>query len=326
MLTLSVKVWAGTAYQNCLDTVGSDKCKTASKNDVDIYYSVDNGTMTIYGSTGDEERTLLPEQAFFARALPEGATTLKFQGNVDVGERSFHGTYNLRNVDLSGVQSIGDNAFFVTNSLTGHLSLNGVQTIGTGAFYHVFGLTSVDLSGVQSIGLSAFDGATGLTSVNLTGVGSIGQNAFWECTGLKSLDLTDVQSIGHRAFYNTTNLTSIVVSEGLLNADGSIKQQSCNPSPCSGINSTAFEGSNLQTIYCPKGKTCAASFLTGIDTPKIIHYTQDSTGKITLDNGQAFASFSDLLSGKHIPRRIYTIEEAVKASKPTGNRVSIRYK
>ena len=39
-----------------------------------------------------------------------------------------------------------------------------------------------------------------------------------------------------------------------------------------------------------------------------------------------YSSINDFLSGKNIQKRIYTIEEATKLSKDTGNKIMLRYK
>ena len=193
------------------------------------------------------------------------------------------------------------------------LKTSGNVDIGDGAFWKATGLTSVDLTGVQSIGYSAFEGATNLTSIDLTGVREIGVTAFYGATSLTSANLTGVQTIGEFAFLGAGKLTSIVISDSLLDSKGNI----------TGIDAGAFDGSGLNTIYCPAGKTCGNSFTGLSGTLKTIPYSIEN-GQIKA-GGKTYASLDDLASGNHIVKRIYTIDEANEVAGKV-NSVKIRYR
>jgi uncharacterized repeat protein (TIGR02543 family) len=135
----------------------------------------------------------------------------------------YNGTNNgktkLTSIRLpSGINSIGNYAFFNCNGLTSVTLPAGLASIGDYAFYNCSGLTSVTLPvGLTSIGSRAFYNCSGLTSVTLpVGLTSIGSGAFYNCSGLTSVTLPDgLTSIGSGAFYNCSGLTSITFPEGL---------------------------------------------------------------------------------------------------------------
>ncbi len=288
-----------SSLDNCARDAGESNCVEIGNSGTYYALSGDEGnqTMTIYGTKGSESNAaIVPDLAFlfydgsWKSTVPEGVTSLKTSGNVNIGGDAFEIATNLTSVDLTGVQTIGDYAFAQATGLTGHLDLSGVQTIGDAAFENATGLTSVDLTGVQTIGEGAFNGATGLTSVDLTGVQTIGKKAFQDATGLKR----------------------IVISDSLLDADGNI----------TGIDATAFYRSGLDTIYCPKDNACGYSFQ-GV-APDIIPYSIDENGQIKA-GGKTYASLDDLASGNYIPKRIYTIDEANEVAGKV-NSVKIRYR
>ena len=144
------------------------------------------------------------------------------------------------------------------------------------------GITSLKTSGNVDIGDWAFEVATGLTSANLTGVKTIGYGAF-SSTGLTSVDLTGVQTIEDCAFYGATGLTSIVISDSLLDSNGNILEFGERDGVYTGIDPYAFNGSGLNTIYCPAGNACGNGFDYLSPTPKIISYSIDENGTYIVD-------------------------------------------
>ena len=66
--------------------------------------------------------------------------------------------------------------------------------------------------------------------------------------------------------------------------------------------------------YCTDDETCMAIVLTE-NEHQLIKY-----------NNKSYSSIDDLLKGKSLPKRIYTIEEANAVAKPTGNTVRIKYR
>ena len=54
--------------------------------------------------------------------------------------------------------------------------------------------------------------------------------------------------------------------------------------------------------------------------------TYEKFGNQYYSNGKFYNSFNDIGTPKYIKKRIYTIDEATKVSKETGNTFKLRYK
>ena len=166
---------------------------------------------------------------------------------------------SLKEVVITGGESIGDRAFEGYNSLTSVTIPDSVTSIGEDTFDDCSGLTSIVVEednvvyhsagnclsetesktlitgcnasvipadgSVTSIGEDAFYGCSGLTSVTIPdSVTSIGQYAFSGCDNLTSVTIPDsVTSIGQYAFSRCDNLTSITIPFVGEKADGSGK-------------------------------------------------------------------------------------------------------
>ena len=121
---------------------------------------------------------------------------------------------SLKEVIITGGESIGDGAFRGCGSLTSVTIPASVTSIGSAAFRYCSDLTSVTIpDGVTSIGGYAFDGCGGLTSVTIPdSVTSIGNYAFSECRGLTSVTIPDsVTRIGNDAFLGCRGLTNMTI-------------------------------------------------------------------------------------------------------------------
>ena len=240
-MLLITNAWADDTYQNCY---GADNCYSRTKDGISYYYSINDGTMTVYGPKEEGASTSLPSNAFGQyTSLPLGATSVKFAGNVNLDGAAFRTMRNITSIDLKGAQTVGAQAFWGVTGLTS-ADLTGVQTIGANAFQST-GLTSVNLTGVQTIESYAFDGCSELTSADLSGLQTIESGAFAR-TGLTSVDLTGAQLIKSHAFENSTELQNIVLGDNLT-----------------AIWFDAFKGvPSSAKIYCQEGsghsgKTCA---------------------------------------------------------------------
>ena len=191
----------------------------------------------------------------------------------------------------------------------------GITSIGAWTFMHLINLKSVNIpDSVSTIEGSAFKGTASLETIEIpSSVTDIGTETFY-ASGITSIVIPDsVTTIKKKAFLGAGKLTSIVISDSLLDSKGNI----------TGIDAGAFDGSGLNTIYCPAGKTCGNSFTGWSDTPKVIPYSIEN-GQIKA-GGKFYASLDDLASGNHIPKRIYTIEEANEVVGKTST-FSIRYR
>ena len=123
------------------------------------------------------------------------------------------------------------------------------------------------------------------------GITSLGSQIFSSCTNLRELVLADsVKTVGSAAFDNISYLNSITMSDTTIWSN----QDELN----------SLEGSNLINIYCRGNLTqCEQNLMRNNPSTKGVKTFLKLVGK-----------------------RIYTIEEAEKLSKPTGNTFKIRYK
>ena len=140
----------------------------------------------------------------------------------------------------SGVQSIGNYAFYSCSGLTNITIPNSVKSIGDRAFSDCTGLTSIIIpSSVEIIGYSSFKGCSGLLAVAISpGVKTIDSCAFDMCTSLVSVTIPNtVTGIGAYAFYNCRSLTGVVIPDSVIS-----------------IDEYAFHGcSNLVSVTLPNG-------------------------------------------------------------------------
>ena len=141
----------------------------------------------------------------------------KTTGLTSIGDNAFYYCDNLTGVTIpDSVTSIGDSAFFNCDRLTSVNIPDKVISINYAVFYGCTSLTNVNIpDSVTSIGMNAFRYCRSLTSVNIPdSVTSIGDSAFGGCRSLTSLNIpASVTSIGGRAFSACTSLTELTVSE-----------------------------------------------------------------------------------------------------------------
>lgn len=117
---------------------------------------------------------------------------------------------------------------------------SGIDKIGNGAFYKCGKLENVVIPrGVKKIGNKAFDSCTGIKSVTFPyGLETVGDSAFNECSNLEAVVFDDgLKEIGDYAFYNCGNVTELKMPQGLKT-----------------IGSCAFEGcKKLEVLNFPEG-------------------------------------------------------------------------
>ena len=90
---------------------------------------------------------------------------------------------SLKDVTITGVTSIGDEAFSGCSDIVSITIPDTVESIGDSAFSYCIGLGQIDLPDVlKTIGNESFKGCYSLTSIKIpSSVTSIGENAFAEC-------------------------------------------------------------------------------------------------------------------------------------------------
>lgn len=116
-----------------------------------------------------------------AYAVPDGCTAL--------ADWSFVGSQYLEEIDLGGVQTIGEDAFYYCVSLRSVAVPEGVTELPGAVFGYCVELSDVTLpSTLRSIGGSCFYSCTSLSELVLPkGLESIGDHAFFHCVELKAL-------------------------------------------------------------------------------------------------------------------------------------------
>ena len=283
-----------------------------------------------------------------------------------IGENAFSGASSLTELTLpDSLTSIGRNAFYNASSLTSVTIPEGITEIGIATFYGASNLTEVNLpSTLIAIGDGAFAHSWNLASIEFPdGLKTIGEAAF-EGTSLTSVELPNsVTSIGDYAFgqayayneYLTGRINNIVLSENLeyigsvafsRNEATSIILPESLFEGDRELNPYAFEYAGVTKIYCPEGNEkcmnfqplhctgdlsadllCSGDIVPSSISLQIDTYRKDANGNYIM-NGIRYSSFADMAQNRnaHPMRRMYTVEEAAKASKDTGNTIKLRYK
>ena len=324
----------GESYQTVTSVVVADGINTVSDRAFQGFRNVTSvsmpDTLTTIGNLAFDRMPSLTSVD-----IPDAVTS--------IGRAAFQYAASIESLNFgenSQLQTIGGNAFYQASSLAEVNLPSTLKVIGDSAFYYATALTSIDLpDGLETIGMGAFT-ATSLGEIKIPdSVKIIGQSAFNQAYAYT--DLTDridtivlsenLEQIGNKAFSRST-ATSIILPESLF-ADGRE------------LNPYAFEYMALDTIYCPEGNQKCLSYVPmlclGEDTdfgcdgeseplskqPTFNTYRQDANGNYIM-NGIRYSSFADMVQNRnaHPMKKIYTVEEAAKASKDTGNTFKLRYK
>ena len=234
----------------------------------------------------------------------------------DSGKLTITGSGNMKDYTHNG----DDDAPWGKNISS--LSISGITSIGAYAFQSAQNLTTVEIpSSVTTVGHDAFI-YSGLTNVTLNeGLKSINSWSFGQLPSLTQISIPQsVTSISYNAFAKS-GITKIVLSDNLLENGF--------------LSGAALTG--IQQIFCSKknAQKCtdlletAGDYQTGQFVPlkdiaTIKVFEESSNGQIFYNN-KWYKSANDILSGHHLKKRIYTIDEANRVAGKT-NTFSIRYR
>lgn len=193
----AVNLSQGTRIANDLYTPFSACGKLGAINVAqgNAYYCSESGVLYNVDKT---ELILVPVLAEFDPAdIP---STVK-----RIASSAFAGNKNLKNIDLTAFEKVGDYAFAQTN-LTSVVIPENWTEVPSGLFYGCSNLASVSFAGnsVKTIGADAFNGCESLISVSLPeSLTAIGDGAFMESGLNGELNLPNVKSFGSYSFAGT---------------------------------------------------------------------------------------------------------------------------
>jgi len=170
-------------------------------------------------------------------------------------------------IDGNPVTSIGNEAFWLCQSLTSITMPDSITSIGNCAFRDCSSLTSITIPDeVTSIEYCTFDGCHSLTDVTIPGtVTTIGSRAFNLCRSLTRITIPDgVTSIGDYAFDRCGSLTSITIPDRVTSI-GEGTFEGCHKlteilvasenASYADINGVLFNSERTVLLKYPEGKT-----------------------------------------------------------------------
>lgn len=140
----------------------------------------------------------------------------------------------------SGIQVIGNGAFYQNKKLSTIVIPDDVTIIEENSFFRCKNLSTVIISdSVSSIGQFAFFDCENLSSAEIpVGVLSLGDSAFQNCANLNSITIPDTLSfMGSSVFSGCKELASVIIQEGVkMLGDGAFFG-------CANLNSVTIPGS-----------------------------------------------------------------------------------
>lgn len=153
---------------------------------------------------------------------PAGCTIDWGDGNVQTfetesttpNEHTYTDGYDYHLIAISGLTSIGDNAFTRCSGLMSITIGNGVTTIGGSVFNKCNSLTSITIpDSVTSIGSSAFYSCPNLKSITIpNSMTHIGASMFAYCTSLTNVTIPNsITTFGNAVFIGCSELKSITL-------------------------------------------------------------------------------------------------------------------
>ena len=215
-------------------------------------------------------------------------TDLRFGATLgDIGKFLFEGCSSITNVNIPGVESIGERAFYDCTALSGLTFNSGTKSLGEQTFANCTALKNVVLpptvvsvsdgcfmndhelvtlnlgDSLEIIGPSAFSGCASLSELNFPKtLYGLGVESFKGCENLSYVTIPDgcrLSSIGARAFQNCTgiewiSLSNRITSLGANSFDGcnSIRYiKSFNTVPPVGLPNFSENVIENSTVFVP---------------------------------------------------------------------------
>ena len=295
-----------------------------------------NGSLSSIDFGANSKLETIGNDAFGNASL----TSISIPSSVKtIGRDAFSNCTNLENLTFdenSQLESIGQNAFWRNTSLTSISLPSSLQTIGEGAFLNS-ALESISFgtdSELKSIGKSAFAGARNLKNIVIpASVETIGDLAFYDgnykCPAGPVVFEGIPQTIGRAIFQGSPKIYCLTTFEACSDLSRNVqyyKKTDNGLYVLTDANDQILKDDQGNPSYflsaelMARGKSCS----TEAECEEI--KTALQSGRSFLVNGKFYDSLSDWISGNYARKRIYTVEEAEKLTKPTGNQFKIRYK
>lgn len=266
----------GQAVTAAVQEIGKENSFSGSCGE-DATWELDysTGRLTISGTGAMEDYSFYDKAPWYEYMYSINRVVIQ-KGITSIGKNAFWDCEYLTGVTIpEGVESIGDYAFSICKRLRRITIPDGVTHIGRGAFWSCVRLVDITLpesatsigEGATSIGDGAFEDCDAIENIALpSGMTSIAARTFSGCRALKNIVIPDgVTSIGEHAF-SYCGLTDIMIPENVEY-----------------IGEWAFRGcEKLESIVIPDGITsigdytfCECSSLTDITLPESV----ESIGK-----------------------------------------------
>ena len=165
------------AFEGCASLTGVkvDRDNPNYKDENGILFDKNGETLYLYPSALQGEQY----------AVPDGCKT--------VYDNAFIGNPYLKNVDISGISELGEDAFYYCTSLETMTVPEGITELNGSVFGKCAALQSVSLpSTLETIGDSCFLGCYALDHIEIPkSVTAIQSYAFFNCPALRSITLTE---------------------------------------------------------------------------------------------------------------------------------------
>lgn len=169
----------------------------------------------------------------------------------DIGKELFYECKNLGKVDIPGVESIGNSAFYGCDALSDLTFHDGTRSIGSNAFAKCGALKNVKLpSTVTSVSDECFRYDENIVTLDLgNSLEIIGPNAFSDCSSLSEVTIPEtVYALGVESFMNCKSLSYVNIPKGIKSVGArSFKD-------CTGLSSVKLsEKTTSLGVDCFKG-------------------------------------------------------------------------
>ncbi|MBR2299629.1 MAG: leucine-rich repeat domain-containing protein [Alphaproteobacteria bacterium] len=295
ILMVIITASEASAVINCYDNFDpSAGCLSKTNDSGTVYYTISEGKMTIYGPEQKDENGNYTASA----QIPDNA----FCNVLDkwIKETTIP---EVKEVEMKGnITSIGDSAFW--NSHISNINIaDTVTEIKANAFCSAKLLNTITIpDSVISIGYDIFDGEHGENPTIVIQ----GDNVSFE---------------GRLSSKKYASNLTLYCKQGVEACEGKAGDVRYYVLTDGGLYQDVADNKYFATAeFMARGAACSSERNCMDILTAIRHGMPFDVGLKT------YNSFADFMSGRYIPKRIYTVEEAEKVSKKTGNTFKLRYK